>query len=88
MYNCPYHVIYFYFHPYTSCFVIDKNLYFLSRRRKTPSLLFVHNEACVLRHMYSFETKLLCIHQNTVVEDGGFLFVLHVMMMMILEMSK
>jgi hypothetical protein len=42
----------------------------------------------LLRHMYSFETKLLCIHRSTVVEDRAFLFVLHVMMMMILQMSK
>jgi hypothetical protein len=41
-----------------------------------------------LHNMYTFETKLLCVHQSTVVEDGAFLFVLHVVMMMILRMSK
>jgi hypothetical protein len=35
-----------------------------------------------------FETKLLRAHQSTVVKAGVFLFVLHVMMMMILQMSK
>jgi hypothetical protein len=41
-----------------------------------------------LHKMYTFETKLLRVHQSTVVEDGVFLFMLHVMMMMILRMSK
>jgi hypothetical protein len=35
-----------------------------------------------------FEMKLLRVHRSTVVEAGVFLFVLHVMMMMILRMSK
>jgi hypothetical protein len=35
-----------------------------------------------------FETNILRVHQSTVVEDGVFLFVLHVMMMMIVRMSK
>jgi hypothetical protein len=28
-----------------NCFDVDETSIFLSRRRKTPSLLFVHNEA-------------------------------------------
>jgi hypothetical protein len=37
-----------------------------------------------LHKMCMFETKLLRVHRSTVVEAGVFLFMLHVMMMMIL----
>jgi hypothetical protein len=54
-----------------------RNLYLLSRRRKTPSLLFVHNEAYPC--FFVLNEALLSKLQH--------MFVLHVMMMMILRMS-
>jgi hypothetical protein len=33
------------FRPCMNCFDVDETCIFLSQRRKTPSLLFVHNEA-------------------------------------------
>jgi hypothetical protein len=60
---------------------------FEPKAKKTfPS--FRSQQSMPLHNMYIFETKLLCVHRSTVVKDGVFLFVLHVMMMMILQMSK
>jgi hypothetical protein len=52
-------------------------LYLLSQRRKTPSLLFVHNEAylCFFMLIEALSSK------------PKYLFVLYFMMMMILRMS-
>jgi ABC-type phosphate transport system permease subunit len=41
-----------------------------------------------LHKMCMFETKLLRVHRSSVIEAGVFLFVLHVMMLVILRMSK
>jgi hypothetical protein len=88
MYNCPYHVIYFYLFIHIQVALLWMKHVFFEPKAKNTFPSFRTQRSMLLRHMYSFETKLLCIHQSTVVEDGGFLFVLHVMMMMILEMSK
>jgi hypothetical protein len=46
LYTCPYLVIYFTFPSMYKLLCCGRNFYLLSRRRKIPSLLFVHNEAC------------------------------------------
>jgi hypothetical protein len=88
MYNCPYLVIYFYLFIHVQVALLWTKLVFFEPKAKNTFPSFRTQRSMLLCHMYSFETKLLCIHRSTVVEDGVFLFVLHVMMMMILQMSK
>ena len=89
MYNCLYLVIYFYLFIHVQVALLWTKLVFFEPKEKNTFPSFRTQRSMLLRHMYSFETKLLCIHQSTVVEDRVFLFVLHVMMMMmILQMSK
>jgi hypothetical protein len=84
MYNCPYLVIYFYLFIHVQVALLWTKLVFFESKAKNTFPSFRTQRSMLLRHMYSFETKLLCIHQSTIVKDGVFLFVLHVMMMMIL----
>jgi hypothetical protein len=47
------------------CFVVDETnaCSFLSQRRKTPSLLFVHIEASFVYHEVSFDMKHVRIYE-------------------------
>jgi hypothetical protein len=88
MYNCPYLVIYFYLFIHVQVALLWTKLVFFEPKAKNTFPSFRSHRSMPLHNMYTFETKLLCIHRSTVVEDGVFLFVLHVMMKMILRMSK
>jgi hypothetical protein len=59
----------------------NPHLHFLSRRRKTPSLLFVHIEASLysMKHFVTIDRHLFSFLLTPV---------LHVMIMMILRMSN
>jgi hypothetical protein len=88
MYNCAYLVIYFYLFIHVQVALLWTKLVFFEPKAKNTFPSFRTQRSMLLRYMYSLETKHLCIHRSTIVEDGVFLFVLHVVMMMILQMSK
>jgi hypothetical protein len=88
VYICPYLVIYFYLFIYVIVALLWTKLVSFEPKAKNTFPSFRTQRSMTLHNMYTFEMKLLCIHRSTVVEDGIFLFVLHVMMMMILWMSK
>jgi hypothetical protein len=78
-----------------NCFVVDETRSFLSQRRKTPYLLFVHIETFLL---YKVPLYSSCLRQSILVFNEAFCHqrqatfsfmlthVLHVMIMMILRM--
>jgi hypothetical protein len=88
VYICPYHVIYFYIFIHVQIALLWTKLVYFEPKAKNTFPSFCTQQSMSLHIMYTFETKLLCVHRSPVVEDGVFLFVLHVMMMMILQMSK
>jgi hypothetical protein len=88
MYICPYLVIYFYLFIHVQISLLWTKLVSFEPKAKNTFPSFRTQRSMSLHKMYTFETKLLRVHQSTVVEDGVFLFMLHVMMMMILRMSK
>jgi hypothetical protein len=88
VYICPYLVIYFYLFIHVKIALLWTKLVSFEPKAKNTFPSFRTQRSMPLHNMYTFETKLLCIHRITAIEDEVFLFVLHVMMMMILRMSK
>jgi hypothetical protein len=88
LYTCPYLVIYFYLSIHVSVALLWMKLLSFEPKAKNTFPSFRTQRSMSLQKMCMFKTKLLRVHRSTVVEDGVFLFVLHVMMMMILRMPK
>jgi hypothetical protein len=88
MYVYPYLVIYFYLVIHVQIALLWMKLVSFEPKAKNTFPSFRTQRSMSLHKMYMFKTKLLRVHRSTIVEAGVFLFVLHVMMMMILRMSK
>jgi hypothetical protein len=88
VYICKYLVIYFYLFIHVQIALLWTKLVSFEPKAKNTFPSFRSQQSMPLHKMYTFETKLLCIHRSTVVKNGVFMFVIHVMMMMILQMSK
>ena len=87
VYICPYLVIYFYLIIHVQIALLWTKLVSFEPKAKNTFPSFRTQRSMSLHKMFMFETKLR-VHRSTVVEARVFLFVLHVMMMMILRMSK
>jgi hypothetical protein len=88
VYICPYLVIYFYLFIHVQISLLWTKLVSFEPKAKNTFHSFRTQRSMSLHKMYMFETKFLRVHRSTIVEARVFLFVLHVMMMMILRMSK
>jgi hypothetical protein len=88
MYICPYLVIYFYLFIHVRIALLWTKLVSFELKAKNTFPSFRTHRSISLHKMFLFETKLLRVHRSTIVKAGLFLFVLYVMMMMILRMSK
>jgi hypothetical protein len=88
MYICPYLVIYFYLFIHVRIALLWTKLVSFELKAKNTFPSFRTHRSISLHKMCMFETKLLRVHRSTIVKAGLFLFVLYVMMMMILRMSK
>jgi hypothetical protein len=73
MYNFPYLVIYCYLFIHVQIALLWTKLVFFEPKAKNTFPSFCTQRSMLLRHIYSFEMKLLCIHKSSVVEDGVFL---------------
>jgi hypothetical protein len=83
VYICPYLVIYFYLFIHVQIALVWTKLVSFEPKAKNTFPSFRTQQSTSLHKMYMFEMKLLRVHRSTVVEAGVFLFVLHVMMMIL-----
>ena len=88
VYICPYLVIYFYLFIHVQIALLWTKLVSFEPKAKNTFPSFRTQRSMSFQKICMFKLKLLRVHRSTVIGDGVFLFVLHVMMMMILRMSK
>jgi hypothetical protein len=69
VYICPYLVIYFYLFIHVQIALLWTKLVSFEPKAKNTFPSFHTQRSMLLHKMYTFETKLLRIHQSTIVED-------------------
>jgi hypothetical protein len=89
MYICPYLVIHFYLFIHVLIALLwTKFVSFESKAKNTFPSFCTHRSIFYIKWLYVWNEASSCLSKHFIVEAGVFLFVLYVMMLMTLRISK